>query len=687
MIDLALLAVFTAAALALLLAAVYRRAILRSDPGNERMIEISAAIRRGARAFLLREYLWAGGFAVIVAAAIALLLPGGFLGGAAFVLGAALSALAGLIGIRIATTANSRTAAAAQSGGLEPAVVLAFRGGAVMGFTVAGLGLIAIGLTYLLLASWLNRPDWPQILVGLGFGASSMALFARVGGGIYTKAADVGADLVGKIEVEIPEDDPRNPAVIADNVGDNVGDVAGTGADLFESFVGALVAALLYAAIAFDDRDFLTPAIALPMAVAASGTVASMIGSFFLRSNLPMVARDNLLAAVRWGTLVAALLTAGSSWLLVDWMFEGAVPHAPGLFLAIAAGIVVGLAVETVSEWSTSDHHKTVKEVARHARTGAGTFIISGLAEGMRSAAFSVAAMAAGVFGAFVAGEWALGESGGIYGVALAAVGALATLGLTMAVDAYGPIADNARGIAAMAQLPPEVQTNVDALDALGNTTASVAKAFAITAAGLTSLALLGAFAESVDLPAVMLTAMPTVAALLAGAMIPFLFASLTMNAAGRAATRMIDEVRRQFREVNGLREGREGVLPDYNACVGIATVGALREMILPAALVLAAPVIVGLIDVKALGAFLAGAVITGFLLAIFMVNSGGAWDNAKRLIETGAFGGLGSPSHKAAVVGDAVGDPFKDTSGPAINIMMKIMTIVALIFSFVAAR
>lgn len=687
MVDLALLAVFTAAALALLLATAYGSVVIRASAGSERMRGISAAIREGTMAFLSREYIWAAGFVTVMALAIGFLLPWGIVGAAAYVLGAGLSALAGLIGIRIATAANSRTAAAAQSEGLDRAVDLAFKGGAVMGFTVAGLGLAAVGTAYIVLSSWLGRSDWPQIIAAIALGASSLALFARVGGGIFTKAADVGADLVGKIEAEIPEDDPRNPAVIADNVGDNVGDVAGTGADLFESFVGALVAALVYAAIVFADRDILSPSIALPLAVAAAGTVASIIGSFLVRPNFPMILADNLLAAIRWGTLTAALLTAGASWLLVRWLFEGVVEHPLGLFLAIAAGIVVGLVVELISEWFTSDHHKTVKEVARHAQTGAATFIISGLAEGMRSAAFSVMAVAAGVYGAFVAGEWAIGQGGGMYGVALAAVGVLATLGIAMSIDAYGPIADNARGIAAMAQLPPEVQANTNALDALGNTTASVAKGFASAAAGLTALALFGTFAEAADLPAVDLTQVPTIAGLFVGAMFPFLFASLTMNAVGRAAAKMIDEVRRQFRDIDGLREGRDGVLPDYNACVRIATSGALREMILPASLALAAPVFIGLFDFGALGAFLVGALITGFLLAVFMVNAGGAWDNAKRLIETGAFGGIGSDSHKAAMIGDAVGDPFKDTSGPAINIVIKVMTIVALIFSALFVR
>lgn len=637
--------------------------------------------------FLRREYLWAGGFAVVMAAAIGFLLPWGILGAAAYLLGVVLSGLAGLVGLRIATSANSRTAEAARTGGLERALTVAFRGGAVMGFTVAGLGLAAVGLAYIVLSRWLNRPDWPQMIAAIGLGASSLALFARIGGGIFTKAADVGADLVGKIEVEIPEDDPRNPAVIADNVGDNVGDVAGTGADLFESFVGALVASLVYAAIVFADQDISGAAVALPLAVATCGTVASIIGSFLLRPRVSGILGENLVAAVRWGTLTAAVLTAAASWFLVRWLFAGSVDHPSGLFLAIVSGIAVGLTVELISEWFTSDHHKTVKEVARHAQTGAATFIMSGLAEGMRSAAFSVIAVAAGVFGAFVSGEWAMGPTGGMYGVALAAVGVLATLGITMAIDAYGPIADNARGIAAMAELSPEVRAHTDALDALGNTTASVAKGFAIAAAGVTALALFGTFAATADLPAVDLTKMPTIAALFIGAMFPFLFSSLTINAVGRAAAKMIDEVRRQFREIEGLREGRQGILPDYGACVRIATTGALREMILPAALALAAPVAIGLLDFEALGAFLAGAIVTGFLLAIFMVNSGGAWDNAKRLIETGAFGGIGSDSHKAALIGDAVGDPFKDTAGPTINIVIKVMTIVALIFSALFAR
>ncbi|HKX76344.1 MAG TPA: sodium-translocating pyrophosphatase [Acidimicrobiia bacterium] len=677
--ELVLGAALVSAGLALLLALVFARQVLRASPGNERMVEISAAIRRGAMAFLRREYTWLGGFVVVMAVLIALLLPWGALGAPAYLFGAALSGGAGFIGMRIATAANTRTAEAARRGGVHLALPLAFRGGAVMGFTVAGFGLAGIGLGYLTFNTVLGRTDWPEILTAIGLGGSSVALFARVGGGIYTKAADVGADLVGKVEAGIPEDDPRNPAVIADNVGDNVGDVAGMGADLFESYLGALVAPIAFAAIAFDGRGFQSQTILFPLAVATVGMIASVVSSFLVRPR-----GDNLGAALRRGTFTAAGLTTlaavGLSW----WIFGGVdeVRQPLGVFLAVLVGLIVGLLVGQISEWFTSDHYRTVKEIARQAQTGPATVLISGLAEGMRSAAFSVIAVAGGILAAFLAGTWALGDGGGIYGVAIAAIGVLATLGITISVDAYGPIADNAGGIAEMAGLPPAVREATDALDALGNTTAAVAKGFAIGSAAVTALALFAAFTQAVRLETIDLTRAPTTVGLFLGAMFPFLFAALTMNAVGRAANRMIDEVRRQFREIPGLREGEPGAEADYETCVDIATQAALREMILPGLLAVAAPLLLGFTDVEALGGFLAGALVTGFLLAIFMANAGGAWDNAKKFIEAGAFGGKGSDAHKAAVIGDTVGDPFKDTSGPAMNIVIKVMTIVALIFS-----
>ncbi len=663
----------------LLLATYYTRVVLAAPQGNERMIELSAAIRAGAMAFIRREYMWVSVFVVVMGALIAVFLDWGWpWGAAAYVFGAVLSAGAGFVGMRIATAANSRTTEAARSGGITAALPVAFRGGAVMGFTVAGLGLLGIGLGFLVFNQILEDPDWAEIITAIGLGGSSIALFARVGGGIYTKAADIGADLVGKVEAGIPEDDPRNPAVIADNVGDNVGDVAGMGADLFESYVGSIVAPIVYAALAFGGLAFQAEAIIFPLAVAALGMFAAIIGSFLVRAK----SDDDLAAALHRGTNFSLIATAAGVLGLVYWIFGDTAENPLGLWIAVVAGLVVGWFVGKISEWFTSDHYKTVKEIARQAQTGPATVIITGIAEGMRSAAFSVMVVAAGIGAAFFAGDWALGDGGGIYGVAIAAIGVLATLGITISVDAYGPIADNAGGIAEMAHLPAEVREATDALDSLGNTTAAVAKGFAIASAAVTSLALFAAFTQAVQLESIDITNVETVIGLFIGGMFPFLFAAMTMNAVGRAANKMIDEVRRQFREIPGLREGHPDAKPDYTTCVDIATAGALREMVIPGSLAVALPLVVGFIDVEALGGLLAGALVTGFLLAIFMANAGGAWDNAKKFIETGAFGGKGSEAHHAAVIGDTVGDPFKDTSGPAMNIVIKVMTIVSLIFA-----
>jgi K(+)-stimulated pyrophosphate-energized sodium pump len=668
-----------AAALGLLLAVYYSRAVLAFPRGNERMVELSNAIRTGAMAFLKREYLWISVFVLVMAVLIAVLLDWGRPWGAvAYVFGAVLSAFAGFVGMRIATAANSRTTEAARTGGITAALPVAFRGGAVMGFTVAGLGLAGVGLGFLVFQQVLKDPDWVNIITAIGLGGSSIALFARVGGGIYTKAADVGADLVGKVEAGIPEDDPRNPAVIADNVGDNVGDVAGMGADLFESYVGAIVAPIAYTALVFTGREFQAEAIIFPLAVAALGMFASIIGSFLVKAK----DEEHLAAALHRGTNFAMIATALGVAGLAAWIFGDKVDNWLGIWFAVVAGLVIGWFVGKISEWFTSDHYKTVKEIARQSQTGPATVIISGIAEGMRSAAFSVTVVATGIGVAFFAGEWAMGVDGGIYGVAIAAIGVLATLGITISVDAYGPIADNAGGIAEMAHLDPEVRKATDALDSLGNTTAAVAKGFAIASAAVTSLALFSAFTKAVDLEHIDIARAPTMIGLFIGAMFPFLFAALTMNAVGRAATQMIEEVRRQFREIPGLREGDPEAKPDYTTCIDIATKSALREMVLPGSMAIALPLIVGFIDVEALGGLLGGALVTGFLLAIFMANAGGAWDNAKKFIETGAFGGKGSDAHTAAVIGDTVGDPFKDTSGPSMNIVIKVMTIVSLIFA-----
>ena len=668
-----------AGVLAILLAVYFTRAVLAAPQGNERMVELSTAIREGAMAFLRREYTWVSVFVVVMAILIAVLLDWGAPWGAiAYVFGAVLSAFAGFVGMRIATAANARTTEAARTGGIRAALPVAFRGGAVMGFTVAGLGLLGIGLGFLVFNNILEDPDWVDIITAIGLGGSSIALFARVGGGIYTKAADVGADLVGKVEAGIPEDDPRNPAVIADNVGDNVGDVAGMGADLFESYVGAIVAPIAYSALVFVGSDFQAEAIIFPLAVAALGMFASIIGSFLVRAK----DESHLAAALHRGTNFAMIVTALGVAGLAAWIFGDLVDNWAGIWIAVVAGLVVGWFVGKISEWFTSDHYKTVKEIARQSQTGAATVIISGIAEGMRSAAFSVMAVAAGIGVAFWAGDWAMGDGGGIYGVAIAAIGVLATLGITISVDAYGPIADNAGGIAEMAHLPPEVRQATDALDSLGNTTAAIAKGFAIASAAVTALALFSAFTRAVNLETIDIADAPVTIGLFIGAMFTFLFAALTMNAVGRAAGKMIDEVRRQFREITGLKEGDPDAKPDYTTCVDIATQGALREMIIPGALAVALPLVVGFINVEALGGLLGGALVTGFLLAIFMANAGGAWDNAKKFIETGAFGGKGSEAHRAAVIGDTVGDPFKDTSGPAMNIVIKVMTIVSLIFA-----
>lgn len=679
MTDTILYIALFAGALGLLLAVYYTRAVLATPRGNQRMVELSDAIRTGAMTFLKREYTWVSVFVLIMAALIAVLLDWGRPWGAvAYVFGASLSALAGLIGMRVATAANSRTTEAARTGGITAALPVAFRGGAVMGFTVAGLGLLGVGLGFLVFQQLLDDPDWVNIITAIGLGGSSIALFARVGGGIYTKAADVAADLVGKVEEGIPEDDPRNPAVIADNVGDNVGDVAGMGADLFESYVGAIVAPIAYTALVFAGREFQAEAIIFPLAVAALGMFASIIGSFLVKAK----DEDHLAAALHRGTNFAMIATALGVAGLAAWIFGDKVDNWLGIWFAVVAGLVVGWFVGKISEWFTSDHYKTVKEIARQSQTGAATVIISGIAEGMRSAAYSVTAVAAGVGVAFLAGDWAMGEGGGIYGVAISAIGVLATLGIIISVDAYGPIADNAGGIAEMAHLDPEVRKATDALDSLGNTTAAVAKGFAIASAAVTSLALFSAFTKAVDLEHIDISRVPTFIGLLIGGMFPFLFAALTMNAVGRAASLMIDEVRRQFREIPGLREGDPEAKADYTACIDIATRSALREMVIPGSMAIALPLVVGFINVEALGGLLGGALVTGFLLAIFMANAGGAWDNAKKFIEAGAFGGKGSDAHTAAVIGDTVGDPFKDTSGPAMNIVIKVMTIVSLIFA-----
>ncbi len=666
---------------ALVLAVWFTRQVLAAPMGNDRMKEIADAIREGSMAFLRREYRWLAVFVLTMFVLIGLVLDDGWLRAVAYLFGAVLSATAGFVGMRVATAANSRTAEAARLGGVQLALPLAFRGGAVMGFTVAGLGLAGVALGYLVFVEigGLEMTRGVEILTAIGLGGSSIALFARVGGGIYTKAADIGADLVGKVEAGIPEDDPRNPAVIADNVGDNVGDVAGMGADLFESYVGSLVAPIAFAALAFSSASYQLGAIVFPLAVGTVGMLASIIGSFFVK---PRSASD-LASALHRGTNTSMILAALGILGVSYWVFGDNSEVQPlGLWVAVVIGLAVGYLIGKISEIYTSDHYRAVKHIAEQAETGPATVVLAGIAVGKKSAAYSVLVVAAGIGGAFSAGEWALGADGGIYGVAVAAIGVLATLGITIAVDAYGPIADNAGGIAEMAHLPPEVREATDALDSLGNTTAAVAKGFAIGSAAVTSLALFATFTEAVGLDVINIVSVEVIIGLFLGGMFPFLFAALTISSVGRAAFAMIEEVRRQFREIPGLREGKPDARPEYARCVEIATDAALREMVLPGVLAVALPLLIGFINISALGGFLAGALVTGFLLAIYMANAGGAWDNAKKHIEAGNRGGKGSDAHKAAVIGDTVGDPFKDTSGPAMNIVIKVMTIVSLIFA-----
>ncbi len=677
--------------LGLAVAAFYASQVLAADPGNEEMVRLMSVIRAGAMAFLRREYLAIAVFVALLTILIVIFLPWGWPWGAvAYVFGAFLSALAGLIGMRIATAANARTAEAARQGGVALALPVAFRGGAVMGFTVAGLGLLGFSLGIWFFRNVLDRDDWVTIVTAIGLGASSIALFARVGGGIYTKAADVGADLVGKVEAGIPEDDPRNPAVIADNVGDNVGDVAGMGADLFESYIGSLVAPITYAVIVFGlaGAAFTLQTVFYPLAIAAIGMLASLIGSFLVRPG-----KASLGATLERGTWVAAGLTILGVAILTPALFndvEG-VKNPWGFFGAVLVGLMVGVVIGRISMWFTSDQYKVVKEVARQAQTGAATVILSGVSEGMKSAAYSVIVVAAGMGAAFWAGQLAV-DDGGIYGVAIAAIGVLATLGITVSVDAYGPIADNAGGIAEMAHLPPEVRDATDELDALGNTTAAVAKGFAIGSAAVTALALFFTFFQAVNvelekagepmIESLDILNIWVIVGLFIGGMFPYLFGAQTIQAVGRSAVQIIEEVRRQFREIPGLREGDPEALPDYEKVIDIATRSSLREMVIPGTLAVALPLVVGFISIEMLGGLLAGALVSGFLLAIYMANAGGMWDNAKKFVEAGAFGGKGSEAHKAAVVGDTVGDPFKDTTGPSMNIVIKVMTIVSLIFA-----
>ena len=660
--------------LALVFSTVLIFRVMAADQGNARMRAIAQAIQEGAVAFLRREYLALVPFILVMFVVLWLLIDR-YTGDSwiprtaiAYLVGTICSATAGFIGMNVATRANVRTTAAAMRG-LNPALRIAFSSGAVMGFTVVGVGLLGVTILYVIFQ------DISYVL-GFGFGASSIALFARVGGGIFTKAADVGADLVGKVEAGIPEDDPRNPAVIADNVGDNVGDVAGMGADLFESYVGSIIAAIALAAAAASTEGWKSDVALLPLLVAGFGIVASILGTFLVRSG-EKASFGQLLWALRRGIFTSALLvllfTLGAViWLDLDGLIAPDVSDFD-IFWAVVAGLGAGVIIGVVTEYYTSYDYGPTKRVAEAAQTGAATTMISGIATGMQSTLIPVLIIGGAILAAF--------ELAGFYGVAMAGVGMLSTLGITLATDAYGPVADNAGGIAEQANLAPEVRQRTDQLDALGNTTAATGKGFAIGSAALTALALLAAYAQATGLEEINLLKHTTLAGLLVGAMLPFLFSAMTMRAVGRAAFSIVNEVRRQFREIPGIMEGTGR--PEYARCVDISTSGALREMIVPGLMAVGAPLVVGFtLGTQALGGLLMGAVAAGLVLAITMANAGGAWDNAKKYIEIGHYGGKGSEPHKAAVEGDVVGDPFKDTSGPSLNILLKLMAIVSLVFA-----
>ena len=681
---------FIGSVLALVFAFFTAKKVLKADKGTEKMAKISDSIKQGANAYLKRQYKVVFVFFACMFVVLCIMAAFGFLTWFvpfAFVTGGFFSGLSGFIGMKIATNANCRTANACREG-LNKGLRVAFSAGSVMGFTVVGLGLLDISVWFFLLkfVFKLDAPDVTGAMLTFGMGASSMALFARVGGGIFTKAADVGADLVGKVEAGIPEDDPRNPAVIADNVGDNVGDVAGMGADLYESYVSSVISASALGVSAFNGD---IKAMAVPMLLAAIGIIMSIIGTFFVRTG-ENIEQKSLLKALRRGTNLSAV-GIGIIALPVVLLVLG--KENLGLYFAIISGLIAGVLIGFSTEFFTSDTYKPTRKLASTSETGSATIIIGGIGLGMKSTAVPIVIVSISVLCSYFVSGGSASTATGLYGIALSAVGMLSTLGITLATDAYGPVADNAGGIAEMAGLPPEVRERTDALDSLGNTTAATGKGFAIGSAALTALALIASYIDKVQTVKSGITfddfnlMNPVVLiGLFIGACLPFVFAAFTMESVGRAAQSIVVEVRRQFKEIKGLMKGETD--PDYASCVDLCTRSSLREMILPTVIAVATPIVVGLIlGYKGVVGMLAGATVTGFLMAIFMSNSGGAWDNAKKYIESGAHGGKGSEQHKAAVVGDTVGDPFKDTSGPSINILIKLLSMVSIVFAAVVVN